>query len=48
MDIKDIVLLIQRKAQKYYLNSDNMIEEIMRETGLNRAEVFNIINEMIS
>ena len=47
MNINEIVLLIQQKSNKYYLNPENMIEEIMQETKLNRAEVLNIINEMI-
>lgn len=47
MKIDEIVQLIQRKSQHYYFHGDNFIEDIMKETGLNRAEVMNIINEMV-
>ena len=47
MNLNEIVQLIQRKAQNYYFHGDNFIEDIMKETGLNRAEVVNIINELV-
>lgn len=40
------VRIIAEKLSSYHYNSNDLVEELMEETGLTRSEVLNIITEI--